>query len=69
MEDTIETLENQALDFQAKPDEDQKKKVDGKKVSEQELIDKYQKYYDKNKALKMLKKLRRKTRTMPGIVR
>ena len=69
MEDTIETLENQALDFQAKLDEDQKKKVDGKKVSEQELIDKYQKYYDKNKALKMLKKLRRKTRTMPGIVR
>lgn len=34
MEDTIETLENQALDFQAKLDEDQKKKVDGKKVSE-----------------------------------
>ena len=69
MEDTIETLEKQALDFKAKLDEDQKKKVDGKKVSEQELIDKYQKYYDKNKALKMLKKLRRKTRTMPGIVR
>ena len=30
----------------------------GKKVSEQELIDKYKKFYDKNKALKMLKELR-----------
>ena len=29
----------------------------------------YKKFYDKNKALKMLKELRKKTRTMPGIVR
>lgn len=69
MEETNETLENESLDFESQLDEDQKKKVKGKKVSEQELIDKYQKHYDKNKALKMLKKLRRKTRTMPGIVR
>lgn len=69
MEETNETLENESFDFESQLDEDQKKKVKGKKVSEQELIDKYQKHYDKNKALKMLKKLRRKTRTMPGIVR
>lgn len=69
MEKTNETSENEFFDFEADLNEDQKKKVKGKKVSEQELIDKYQKHYDKNKALKMLKKLRRKTRTMPGIVR
>lgn len=69
MEDINETLENETFDFETQLDEEQKKQVKGKKVSEQELIDKYQKYYDKNKALKMLKQLRRKTRTMPGIVR
>lgn len=69
MTKTNETSENDFFDFEAELDEDQKKQAKGKKVSEQELIDKYQKYYDKNKALKMLKSLRRKTRTMPGIVR
>ena len=33
-----------------------------KKVSEQELIDKYQKHFDKNSAMKLLVKLRKSTR-------
>ena len=61
--------ENETFDFESQLDEAQKEQTKGKKVSEQELIDKYKKFYDKNKALKMLKELRKKTRTMPGIVR
>lgn len=61
--------ENETFDFESQLDEAQKEQTKGKKVSEQELIDKYKKFYDKNKALKMLKELRKKTRTMPSIVR
>lgn len=39
-----------------------------KKVSEQELVDKYQKYYNKNTAYKLLKKLRKKTRNLPSFL-
>lgn len=39
-----------------------------KKVSEQELIDKYQKHFDKNSAMKLLVKLRKSTRNKPKII-
>lgn len=37
-------------------------------VSEQELIDKYQKHFDKNVAMKLLVKLRKATRNKPKVV-
>lgn len=37
-------------------------------VSEQELIDKYQKHFDKNVAMKLLIKLRKATRNKPKVV-
>lgn len=69
MTKTNETSENDFFDFEAELDEDQKKQAEGKKVSEQELIEKYQKYYDKNKALKLLKQWRKNTRKLPGVLR
>lgn len=39
-----------------------------KKVSEEELRDKYAKHYDKNVAFKLLKKLRRATRDKPSAI-
>lgn len=69
MKKTNETSENDFFDFEAELDEDQKKQAEGKKVSEQELIEKYQKYYDKNKALKLLKQWRKNTRKLPGVLR
>ena len=42
--------------------------MEEKKVSEQQLIDDYQKHYNKNAAYKLLKELRKKTRNLPSIV-
>jgi uncharacterized membrane protein YkvA (DUF1232 family) len=39
-----------------------------KKVSEQELINTYQQYFDKNAALKLLVKLRKATRDKPKLI-
>lgn len=39
-----------------------------KKVSEEELVDRYQKHFDKNMAFKLLKKLRKSTRDKPKVV-
>lgn len=39
-----------------------------KKASEQELIDTYKKYFDKNIALKLLVKLRKSTRNKPKLI-
>ncbi|MCQ2587022.1 MAG: DUF1232 domain-containing protein [Treponema sp.] len=39
-----------------------------KKASEQELIDTYKKYFDKNIALKLLVKLRKTTRNKPKLI-
>jgi len=41
---------------------------DTKKVSEEELVEKYQKYFDKNAAMKLLVKLRKSTRNKPKII-
>ncbi len=42
--------------------------ADSKKVSEEELVEKYQKHYDKNVAFKLLKKLRKSTRNKPKAI-
>lgn len=42
--------------------------TDSKKVSEEELVEKYQKHYDKNVAFKLLKKLRKSTRNKPKAI-
>lgn len=39
-----------------------------KSVSEEELVNTYQKHYDKNVALKLLKKLRKSTRDKPKVI-
>lgn len=39
-----------------------------KKVSEEDLVNKYKKHYNKNAAYKLLKELRKKTRDMPEIL-
>ena len=39
-----------------------------KKVSEEELVNTYQKHFDKNLALKLLKKLRKSTRDKPKVI-
>ena len=39
-----------------------------KKVSEEELVEKYQKHFDKNIAFKLLKKLRKATRNKPKAI-
>ena len=39
-----------------------------KKVSDEELIEKYQKHFDKNLAMKVLVKLRKSTRNKPKVV-
>ena len=39
-----------------------------KRVSEEELVDTYQKHFDKNLALKLLKKLRKSTRDKPKVI-
>lgn len=39
-----------------------------KKVSEEELVAKYQKYFDKNVAMKLLVKLRKATRNKPKVI-
>ena len=41
---------------------------DEKKVSEEELVNTYQKHFDKNLALKLLKKLRKSTRDKPKVI-
>ena len=41
---------------------------DEKKVSEEELVNTYQKHFDKNLALKLLKKLRKSTRDKPKVM-
>ena len=42
--------------------------VSEKKVSDEELVEKYQKHFDKNVALKLLVKLRKATRNKPKII-
>lgn len=42
--------------------------VSEKKVSDEELVEKYQKHFDKNVALKLLVKLRKATRSKPKII-
>ena len=52
-------------------DESQKEyeqNVSEKKVSDEELVEKYQKHFDKNLALKLLVKLRKSTRNKPKII-
>lgn len=39
-----------------------------KKVSDEELVEKYQKHFDKNMAMKLLIKLRKKTRDKPKVI-
>ncbi len=39
-----------------------------KKVSDEELVDKYQKHFDKNLAMKLLVKLRKATRDKPKVI-
>lgn len=39
-----------------------------KKVSEEELVEKYQKHFDKNLAMKLLVKLRKATRNKPKVI-
>lgn len=39
-----------------------------KRVGEEELVNTYQKHYDKNIALKLLKKLRKSTRDKPKVI-
>jgi len=41
---------------------------DSKKVSDEELVEKYQKHFDKNMAMKLLVKLRKSTRDKPKVV-
>lgn len=41
---------------------------DTKKVSDEELIEKYQKHFDKNLAMKLLVKLRKSTRNKPKAI-
>ena len=48
--------------------EEQSDLADSKKVSEEELVEKYQKHYDKNVAFKLLKKLRKSTRNKPKAI-
>lgn len=42
--------------------------VSEKKVSDEELVEKYQKHFDKNVALKLLVKLRKATRNKPKLI-
>lgn len=39
-----------------------------KKVSDEELVEKYQKHFDKNMAMKLLVKLRKETRGKPKVI-
>ena len=39
-----------------------------KKVSDEELVEKYQKHFDKNMAMKLLVKLRKETRAKPKVI-
>ena len=39
-----------------------------KKVSDTELVEKYQKHFDKNMAMKLLVKLRKSTRDKPKVI-
>lgn len=39
-----------------------------KKVSDEELVEKYQKHFDKNMAMKLLVKLRKETRDKPKVI-
>lgn len=41
---------------------------DAQKVSDEELIEKYQKHFDKNVAMKLLVKLRKATRNKPKAI-
>lgn len=41
---------------------------DTKKVSDEELVEKYQKHFDKNLAMKLLVKLRKSTRGKPKVI-
>lgn len=41
---------------------------DSKKVSDEELVEKYQKHFDKNMAMKLLVKLRKSTRDKPKAI-
>ena len=41
---------------------------DAQKVSDEELIEKYQKHFDKNVAMKLLVKLRKSTRNKPKAI-
>lgn len=42
--------------------------ISEKKVSDEELVEKYQKHFDKNVALKLLVKLRKATRNKPKVI-
>ena len=41
---------------------------ESKKVSDDELVEKYQKHFDKNGAMRLLVKLRKATRTKPKVI-
>ena len=55
-------------DFIEELNSEQDDSADTKKVSEADLVEKYQKHFDKNLAMKLLVKLRKSTRNKPKAI-